>query len=272
MIRTLINEFCQCGTAWEGDIKLEHGQPVLIKRDGGPLRLWLNLREENKVSFSKYAAGADIGQGTGATPSCVSVVDTITGEKVAEYASPFIKPTDFAMVCYAIVQLFHEAFFVWESSGAVGEAFGEPFLATGYRNIYYNTTEMPVQMSKVVSDKPGWKSTGTSKETMLVKYAVALEARRFINHSKEALEETLNFRFSDTGQVEHANIKNKNDPSGARVNHSDRAIADGLAWLGCLEVGLGVAAKPEVEPEVDEQSFAGRRKLRRQLERERSWR
>jgi hypothetical protein len=108
---------------------------------------------------------------------------------------------------------------------------------------------------------PGWYGTvNDAKATLLMDYASALEKRAFINPSKVALEECLQFRWVE-GRVEHATEKNAVDDSAARESHADHVIADGLAWMLVEDKG-GPAGSPAVpDPEPPVLSWEWRRKM-----------
>jgi hypothetical protein len=61
-------------------------------------------------------------------------------------------------------------------------------------------------------------------------YRDALYHGECVNRSKEALEETLEYVYGPDGGIVHARDHSKLDPSGAKSNHGDRAIADALSW------------------------------------------
>ena len=69
-------------------------------------------------------------------------------------------------------------------------------------------------------------------------YRTALHKHRFINRSWKALEECRDFCYDSRSQVEHASFTDDKDPSGARINHGDRVIADALCskMVGPLDV------------------------------------
>lgn len=241
---------------WEGDVTFdERGWPKeLVKVHNGPLKLWLNLAPSGTPPTSRYAAGADISSGTGATNSCLSIVDAVTGHKVASYTTPFLRPEQFAPVCTALCRLFvagdrSTARFAWEMQGP-GVVFGKEVIRLGYRNIYFRQSEQKLA-AKAVADTPGWFPSPDNKRTLLEEYRAALATRRFVNHEHDALEECLEFIHTAKGTVEHqAQADTGDDPSGAKGNHGDRVVADALAWKMARELGGGqaVPADPNAPP------------------------
>lgn len=271
-INILIQKYAQ-EPWWTGDIEYDPdtGRPIrLVASGNGKLRLWCHLLEGRPAS-AVYGAGSDISWGTGATPSVYVAGNASTGEKVAEYANSHIRPHEFGTLCVALCRLFRDgegngAKFCWESQGP-GRTFGDRVIELGYRNVYYTTNEHVI--SKKPSDKPGWYS-GEKKE-VLEEYRTDLKLRHFLNRSKPALKECMAFKYDGRGQVVHGEEDAINDPSGARVNHSDRVIADALCNKMRRSLGLGTA-KPVVRDKVPLLSLAWRQQYRDNMSRrENSW-
>ncbi len=270
-IQTLMAEYC-VPAYWEGDVLFDPDTGKFLgleRREGGPLRLWCHLSKDDRPPPGKYAAGADLSTGSGATNSCFAVVDCTTGEKVAEYTSPFLRSEQMAPRCVALCWAFKDeanegALFAWEYGGP-GVVFGKEVVETyGYRNIYYRRAENRIE--KKVSDFPGWYPNPDLKTLLLQEYRAALSTRQMVNRSKEALEETLKFIHDKNGQVLHAGEIGGNDPSGARANHGDRVIADALAWK--MAMMRDVQKKKEEVVEVEVGSLAWRRLLAESRNRE----
>jgi hypothetical protein len=84
-----------CPPYWEGDVSFDpdSGKPGgLVRGSGGPLKLWTQPDGCGHPRRASYACGGDISAGSGATNSCLALVDAGTGEKVGEYSSPFLRP------------------------------------------------------------------------------------------------------------------------------------------------------------------------------------
>lgn len=228
---------------WQGDVtpNRETGKPeALVKNPAGHLKLWLNLKIDGSVPHGMYAAGSDCSTGAGKTNSCLSIVNAETGEKVAEYATPFQTPETFALYVAAICRLFTNqlgegAMLVWETNGP-GGIFGRRLQELGYASLYYRETNVTIPGSVRV-ETPGWGSTAEKKRNLLDEYRAALDCGAYCNRSQQALEECLQYRWTDTGNVEHSLEHGPGDPTGAMSNHGDRVIADALSWL--VAKGLG---------------------------------
>jgi hypothetical protein len=265
MIAWLIENYC-VDAYWTGDISVDRdtGRPLgLTPTPGGPLKLWLKFRPDGSVPEAPYVIGADISAGTGATPSCLCILNARTGEKVGEYTNPHIDPKVFGLVATALGWLFQDeagqpARLIWEQQGP-GLSFASKVLEVGYRNIYYRTAEMPHSMEQKVSERPGFVPTPETKRLLLEDYRSALNLREFINRSKPALTECLAFRYTGRGDVEHGQMDSGNDPTGARVNHGDHVIADALA---CKEArGKQAVIKEEEEERPPVGTLSWRRLL-----------
>lgn len=226
----------------------------------GKFLLWMPLGVDDKPLLDRsYAIGVDIGLGTGASNSVISIVDCRTGEKVGEYADNHTRPEQLAKLAVAIANWLGGAFMVWEGNGP-GATFGSVVLETGYRNVYYRIDE--TKMPHKLSDTPGFHSTNKTKQVLLSNYHIALKHGTFINRSKDALEECAEIVFLDDGTIGHAASVNVLDSSGAGDNHADRVIADALACKGLKERPAPVQKEPEREIPMG-CSLASRRELER---------
>ncbi len=259
MVKSLIGRTCR-PHRWEGDVLQDPDDPGIVtlsERQGGPLRLWC-LMPDGRAPQDRYACGVDNSHGTGATPSCASIVNS-RGEKVAEWvrADDQAAPRPMADLFVPLLKLFADAagtgaMLCWEQQGP-GATFGLRVIELGYRRVYYRFDEF--KLKKKVSDAPGWNSTPSSKDALIIAYRDALRDFRFVNRSKRALEHTMNFVFMKDGHIEHAGAASTKDLSGARENHGDIVIADALAWKALVYSG-GLAEpadddrdkKPSFEP------------------------
>jgi hypothetical protein len=125
-------------------------------------------------------------------------------------------------------------------------------------------------LAKAPQDTPGWMPTVQNKRTLLEDYRAALGSQAFVNRSQEAVEECLNFVHLPNGSIEHSGTQDRDDPTGARVNHGDRVVADALAWKMAKDVPNASPSPREQEPLV--LSLGWRRQLHEQAQRrEEAW-
>src|SRR5439155_11594632 len=99
----------------------------------------------------------------------------------------------------------------------------------------------------------------------------ALEARLYLNRSEIALSECGPYHYDARGYPVHPHDVRADDPTGAKVNHGDRVIADALAWK--MMRALGGPARPEAAREEAPHpgSLAGRRVLWEHERRQDAW-
>lgn len=240
MVRQL-QEACCMAPFWEGDLcfDADYGKPIELQaRVGGLLKLWLQLKADGRPPVGKYAIGVDSSEGVGATSSCLSVVALKTGEKVAEYQNALIRPESLAVMVVAICWVFKDAEgegarLIWEKQGP-GLIFGRKVLELGYRNLYYQKSELGLH--ETPSSSPGWYPSPDNKDMLLKTYQSSLKMGLMLNRSRESLEDCLNFRYNDSGHIEHGGLLATCRPSGAKINHGDQVIADALACKMIREV------------------------------------
>jgi len=259
-----------CPPVWEGDvIQDSEGKWQLKAMRSGPLKLWCQVTSDGKPIPGRYGAGADLSTGEGATPSCIAIYNADTGEKAAEFASASIRPADLAPKMAALLWMFKDQgneppLFAWEQQGP-GLTFGNAILPV-YSRVYYNSDDL--DPSATPSDRPGWYPTDPRRRLLLDAYQQGLRTRACLNRSDIALEECKGFRYDKRGNPECGRLMAIDDPSGARVNHGDRVIADGLAWKMCLNLGGSRQSKEKNEPPV--LSLAWRKKWHEDRQRQES--
>lgn len=250
----------------------------LDRHDKGDVLVWCRMDAHGKppVKDRMYVAAADLSWGTGASNSCFTIADAETGEKVLEYATPHVRPEEFAVQCVALCRLFvnragEPAYLVWEKNGP-GGTFGKKVLELGYSNVYLRVAEHDRFANKATI--PGFASSNQTKPPLLEGYRSALGAREFLNPSKTALEECLEYVQKEK-TIEHSRAKGGVDPTGAGESHGDRVIADALANKMIREKYGGIAAKEEKavpEPTVVPGSLQWRHNLwDQQKKQEEAW-
>jgi len=222
----------------------------------GNLKLWIHLDLQGKVPYDiETGCGVDISAGTGASNSTATFVNLRTGEKIAEFADPWIKPESFARAMIAMGKFFNDAFMVPDGAGP-GRTFCDELIRLGYRNLYYRRNEEG--LSKKVSDKPGVFLNPKEKKAVLGLYRRSLKDRTFIQRSSVANQECLEYIHAIGGKIEHSSAVNSIDPSGAGDSHGDRVIADALA-AKCVDF-LGQKTTKQEEGYISPRSFAGRKR------------
>jgi hypothetical protein len=256
-----------CDPFWMGELHIDRdrARPLdLVEHPEGRLFLWRVPNHKGRLPRSQYAIGCDVATGTGATPSCVSIFDARTSEKIGRYANPFIQPKEFAHLVVALCWFFVDedddgARLCWESHGP-GAVFGNEVIGLGYRNVFMRISD---GLGKKQSDLPGWVPSVNNIRILLEEYRSALENKILTNRDWQALDECLSFEYGVRGRVHHGKYELDNDPTGARENHGDLVIADSLAWKMCLELVNHRATRPEEKDEIPVLSLAWRREYNR---------
>ena len=205
-----------------------------VAAGNGRLKLWVMPTLGFELPKDRnYAIGVDIATGTGSSNSAISIGDCLTGEKVAEYVDPKIRPDELGRLAVALGRWFkgmgREAYMIWEAPGP-GRNFGDVVMKLGYRNVYFRKNELAINSKS--GTIPGWWPTKDEKRALYGEYRRALNEGEFVNRSVEALRECKEIVYTDGGWVVHGRSMATPDPSGARENHGDRPTADALCWKG----------------------------------------
>lgn len=269
VIRELKAAYCR-PPRWEGDLVYDGntGEPdKLVRRKGGAIKLWLAPDASGRFPPMPAAFAADVSTGQGVTNSCLSGANAHTGEKFLEVATPRMDENSFATLAVALCRLFDDALLGWERQGP-GEVFGKRVNELGYHNVYRYRDDF--RLGRGSATAPGFFPNPKSQRLLVNDYATALAARQFVNPSELALEECLDWKWDQGGNVVHGGKISCRDPSGASVNHGDRSMADAILWL-MIKPSYVRVRKVETE-EVRPNTLAWRRQARHDdLQREEQW-
>jgi len=178
-----------------------------------------------------YAIGADVGTGSGASPSAASVVDADTGWKVGRFSFNWMDPREYAEM-------------LWVAAHWIGGRSGVPLLVVesngpggntlirlrklAYSRLYSH--DNPLKVGDGSSDKIGWHSSRQSKREQLREYAGNLNSRRFINPDAYSLDQAATYIVYDKGGCGPSGESELSEDQ--RGEHGDIVIADMLADLG----------------------------------------
>ncbi len=261
-----------CHPFAEGELEFDEDSldPLgFVEGKNGPLKLWIYPDMMNRIDRGlEIGCGADVSAGTGASNSTMTFVNLRTGEKIAEWANPFVKPEHFAKIVIAYCKYFNDAFLVFDASGPTGEGFSQEIMRLGYRNLYYRRNEQSI--TKKVSDKPGIFLNTKPRAMLLILYRRSLKDRTFIQRSHEANQECLEYIQKTSEEIIHSSAVNNIDPSGAGMSHGDRCIADCCA-AKCVEF-LGLHKQQIDEGNMPENCYAARqREKAKKAKEEKSW-
>jgi hypothetical protein len=219
----------------------------------GNLSLWCELIKDTPPA-KPYVLGIDAAAGTGASNSVISIWDSKSSEKVAQYVDPNIKPERLAKLAIATAKWFWDAYIIWETNGS-GRAFGDAIIEWGYGRFYKRPSRTETGETGA---NAGWAPTRDNKYQLLSQYRGALSDRVVCNRCEQAMSETLEYLFLGNNWVEHSSLNENEDPSGARDQHGDRVIADALAVKVMDDQPKQVTV---VENDYSPLSVAGRRAM-----------
>ena len=262
-----------CNPYAEGEVEFDADSydPIgFVDGVNGPLKLWVYPDYLNKIDRNmEIGCGCDVSAGTGASNSTLSFVNLRTGEKIAEYANPWVKPEYFAKLAIAYCKYFNDAFLVFDASGPTGRVFSDEIIRVGYRNLYYRRNEEG--LNKKVSDKPGVFLNTKERSAILGLYRRSLKDRLFIQRSSLANQECLEYIQKTSEEIIHSSAANSIDPSGAGMSHGDRVIGDALAAKCVQFLGKKPDKTDNVMGEPPPRSYAAicrRRELKAKTQKE----
>lgn len=216
--------------------------PWVAIAETGELRLWVDPGLSGAIPVGEYVAGVDISGGEAGeytANSVVSMVNRLTGEQVAEWASKALAPERFAALTVALCRWFHGAYLVYEANFSGG--FATALLDThAYGNIYIRETDIEGLHQK--TKKPGFWMTDDKRSAVFEALDLAMRDGSFTPRSEELLVETKDYEWRE-GKIVNVMGQRKGRA------HADRVIAASLAWFGCRDVELmGMADGGEEEP------------------------
>ena len=204
------------------------------QRSEGRFHLWMLPDAGGTFPMDRrFAIGCDISTGTGASNSVMCVMDCKTGEQVLEFATPDMRPDQFARVAVAVARWFRGvdglgAIMCWEHIGP-GRVFGDVVIELGYRNLWRRSNRDVV--GKPLTQSVGWFPNREEKVRLYGHFRKCLDSGQFIPRSRPMVDEMRELVYDDQGGVVHVRANTTMDPSGAKGNHGDRATAGALCSL-----------------------------------------
>lgn len=222
---------------------------VFEEKEDGPLELWVNLvmKGDRLVPPAKrYQMGADVGAGTGASDSAVSVWDLVLREKVASYVACNERPERFAETAYCLWLWFGKPPIIAEGQGH-GQSFHGRLKELGVGAKLFYMERKTVGGKWVRSEQPGLFIEGSAKESLLVQYGRALVDGLAVCRDRKAVKEALEFQLNKDGKAEHIATLSAKNPGGSKKNHGDRWMADCLTWYKVSRFKNNSVDKHEIE-------------------------
>ena len=228
-----------------GQLVFDHEDhlPKWSPRNSGHLRIWFTMDASNRPPAGEYVVTADISMGTGSdvgSNSTMTVCNLNTGDKVAEFAEPRISPQNLAHYAVAMCNWFRgpngPAMLCWETNG-IGTQFTQEIKVIGFRRVWMR--KPTGQFTAKATTKMGWHNNPENLKILFGAYESELISHRFLNHSREAIEEMRDYEYDITGKIIHARAARSDDPSGAGAAHGDRVISDAQAAYLMQEIRKG---------------------------------
>jgi hypothetical protein len=252
---------------FEGELEFDRMTAMpegLQEQKGGHLLMWVSPSLDGRIPSGRYGLGIDISEGTGASFSCISVGNIDTGEKVACYTNPNIKPYELARYAVALARFFDGAFMAWEANGP-GREFGDEVARMNYTNVFYRTNIA----SKTRSQFPGWYSLPEEKISVFGSYRRALAERTFMNRDKMAVKECFKFVTDQNGVPTYQG--GSFDLGRIGQSHGDVVVSDALLNMVFDLKRVSQGDDEEKAVEIPEFCLANRMTDARRREREASW-
>lgn len=246
---------------FQGDLIYDkHGMPVrLDKSSTGLLKLWVHPKGEAELPRMSAGAAVDVSSGVGYSPSCISVFNLDTGEKVLQYANADLLTHEFAVFVVAALRMIKNTkgmhpLLCWELQGS--EVFEQVVLKLGYAPYYMEERTGPFKGNLRSRPRAGANVRINTIKEWMEDYRAALYARTIFNYDEHALDETLNFVYVGNGVEYKARLKGRLEvkaESGASWHHGDIVRADALAYKMLKQQGFDgaeIAALKDSPPEV----------------------
>lgn len=213
---------------------------VLVEEDGGKdLKLWCPLDKGNPPLHS-YAMGIDLSRGEGGaytSNSVCSIIDLVTMEQVAEWATNTVDPASFADGCVALAYLFRGAYMMWEHNGP-GSVFSARMLELRYANVYYRAEKYARTKQLTGVRKVGWVSGPVSKNTVIEQFRRATMLGELTIRSSALLDECSEYIIvpnTTNAEIRHNAAGRSEDDPNQGQQHGDRVIAMCVALEGAKD-------------------------------------
>lgn len=260
---------------WTGRLEYNRdtGQPIeLVYEPNGLIKMWIHPKSPKLLPEMSAGAGMDVSAGTGMTPSCLSLINAVTGEKVLEYAYALIFANQLAELVVALLRMIKDRRGVhpllgWETQGS--PTFERRVRQLGYGPFYIKADEDATGKPRNTAGRAGFDTHKAVMLPLMEDYRDCLYDGRCVNPSEFALDETLKFVYTAKGGgVEYRGSKKPkrvaDEGSGAAMHHGDMVKADAIAWKMVREIGMYMGRFEEEKPDpgwIDPRSLDGRIKL-----------
>jgi hypothetical protein len=219
----------------------------LMDADGRSNRakLWFNVLSQSKrpPQDTTYSIGTDISAGMGASDSALSVIDDRTKEKVFEFYSNGMTPTEFAVATIAVMEWFTtpigRPFIAWDMGGP---GFQYAARLQEYPGLLCYRHE---NQSGDLAKTPGVPGSKTIKNELFESYRSAIFSELMVTHSEEAYKQCEQFVHDGTGGICHQSSLSTEDKSARGDQHGDIVTSECMAWRATENRPKPVAETPK---------------------------
>lgn len=202
--------------------------------EAGDLKLWVKPDLRGEMPPGLFVLGADIAAGTAgdySSNSVACVINKLTGEQVAEWASNCTIPARFAYVCAALGRWFHDAEIIPEANFA-GSMIPKLVEDIVYPNVYYRETEI-VGLEKKTQNPGFWMFDDNARLRLFEDMQEAMAEGRFMPRSEALLDECPEYQWDGNAKIVHVASTRTEDAGSKGKAHGDRVVAAALAWKLC---------------------------------------
>lgn len=217
---------------WVGVLKFDEDampERKLTERKDGWLRLFVKLQDDRPKATDSFIVAADISHGLGSSNSVATILNASTGEEVGVACSSSIEPRDFASLCVALARKFNHAMLNWEENGPTGLSFLRRIQELNYKPVYMR--ERTDRVSRERTEKPGWRNSGSSKQSLMHMLRDALRDGSMTMRDKGFYKELSEYQLLPNGKVAHHLEVTADNPLDLDSNHGDRVISAGVALI-----------------------------------------
>ena len=204
------------------------GLRVIVEADGVDYR-YVNIYRPFQLGQT-YVASSDVSEGVGADYNVTCVMNTRTGEIVADILSNTLKLEEFAYQTYLLLGLYKTPKY-WPEFNYLGHQFVPIILNLRYPNLGYRDTDNK-------REKPGWVTNDKSR-TELFAGGINKQGKAFMGLIPAVDNNQITIYNMDGIQQFRDLIRNskKNGRIEAKAGgHDDYPIAAGICWIKAMEV------------------------------------
>jgi intein/homing endonuclease len=176
-----------------GDMVEDDGKKYSVEMEDD----WLIYRRPNPNHF--YCLGADVGEGLAGGDYSVGIIwDRNTGEEVALFRKK-VPPDVFAIILNKMGRRYNNALMVPEVNSP-GLAVVMALKQLVYPSPYFRLDKLDT-MSAAFTDKLGWRTTSSNKDTLIIEFAKALRDKTLTIHSKILFDEMVVYVRDKNGNM-----------------------------------------------------------------------